>query len=184
MILVKNMIFRHFPIVFYRKYSKIKRTVIPPCCTWFQWLIFCTEPSLNILEAWWKGLKGNLSFTLKWQDSQGCASDRVINSSSSSGLLYYASCLYFATFAKSVFCVRFLTTICNLRTIKNCILRNNFSNYLYFASFSKVQKLYFASFFKDKIVFCEDCIWRKIQIVPAILTQNTAFDCSQITKYR
>ena len=79
MILVKNMIFRHFPIVFYRKYSKIKRTVIPPCCTWFQWLIFCTEPSLNILEAWWKGLKGNLSFTLNSfsaNDSRVCATDR------------------------------------------------------------------------------------------------------------
>ena len=78
MILVKNMIFRHFPIVFYRKYSKIKRTVIPPCCTWFQWLIFCTEPSLNILEAWWKGLKGNLSFTLNSfsaNDSRVCATD-------------------------------------------------------------------------------------------------------------
>ena len=89
--------------------------------------------------------------------------------------MYYALCLYFATFAKSVFCVRFLTTICNLRTIKNCILRNNFSNYLYFASFSKVQKLYFASFFKDKIVFCEDCIWRKLQNIVKNPTQNTDF---------
>ena len=67
-----------FSIVFYRKHSKIKRTVFRPCCTWFQGLIFCTEHCLSILEAWWEGQVGTLSFTLKWHDSQGCASDFVL----------------------------------------------------------------------------------------------------------
>ena len=99
-----------------------------------------------------------------------------------SGLLYYALCLYFATFAKSVFCVRFLTTICNLRTIKNCILRKNFLNFLYFASNGVFAKYNFSSKTQRKIQFLDFCKWRKIQIVPEIITQNTVLYCSQTTK--
>ena len=79
-ILVKNVFFRHFPIVFYRKYSKIKRTVFRTCCPCFQGLIFCTEPCLDTLEAWWKGQNGPLSFSLNSfsaNDSRVCASDRA-----------------------------------------------------------------------------------------------------------
>ena len=78
-ILVKNVFFRHFPIVFYRKYSKIKRTVFRTCCPRFQGLICCTEPCLDTLEAWWKGQNGPLSFSLNSfsaNDSRVCASDR------------------------------------------------------------------------------------------------------------
>ena len=80
-ILVKNVFFRHFPIVFYRKYSKIKRIVFRTCCPWFQGLIFCTEPCLDTLEAWWKGQNGPLSFSLNSfsaNDSRVCASDRGV----------------------------------------------------------------------------------------------------------
>ena len=82
-ILVKNVFFRHFPIVFYRKYSKIKRTVFRTCSPWFQGLIFCTEPCLDTLEAWSKGQNGTLSFSLNSfsaNDSRVCASDRFISS--------------------------------------------------------------------------------------------------------
>ena len=81
-ILVKNVFFRHFPIVFYRKYSKIKRIVFRTCCPWFQGLIFCTEPCLDTLEAWWKGQNGPLSFSLNSfsaNDSRVCASDRNVS---------------------------------------------------------------------------------------------------------
>ena len=69
-----------FSIVFYRKHSKIKRTVFRPCCTWFQGLIFCTEHCLSILEAWWEGQVGTLSFSLNpfsVYNSRVCASDRT-----------------------------------------------------------------------------------------------------------
>ena len=72
----KIAFFLYFPIHFNTKYGKNKRTVFRPPCTFFQELKIGMEASFSIPRKCAKDGEGCISWTLKWHDSQACASDR------------------------------------------------------------------------------------------------------------
>ena len=75
--LSKIAFFLYFPIHFNTKYGKNKRTVFRPPSTPFQELKIGMEISFSIPRKYAKDGEGCISWTLKWHDSQACASDRI-----------------------------------------------------------------------------------------------------------
>ena len=73
---VKRLYFPIVPIHFYTKYCKNTQSVFWPPCAPSQKLKSCMEFCFSIPLIPAKDGEGVLTWTLKWHDSQACASDR------------------------------------------------------------------------------------------------------------